>query len=81
MSVVELCEMLEELDVVPHHLSRQDVTEAFRAAVKVRLTRSEEQSMGPMVSHYLMRGSKRLAVERNCLLLRYFNGLDYHAIL
>ncbi|GAX75917.1 hypothetical protein CEUSTIGMA_g3360.t1 [Chlamydomonas eustigma] len=38
ISMTEMCEMLEELDVVPHHLSRQDVVDAFKAALKVPCT-------------------------------------------
>ena len=35
MSLIELGEMLEEMDVVPHLVSRQDVAEAFKAASQV----------------------------------------------
>lgn len=34
MSLIELTEMLEEMDVVPHLASRQDVAEAFKAALQ-----------------------------------------------
>ena len=35
MSLIELEEMLEEMDVVPHLVSRQDVFEAFKVALQV----------------------------------------------
>ncbi len=35
MSLMELCDLLEEMDVVPHRVTRQDVSEAFKAACAV----------------------------------------------
>lgn len=35
MSLIELSEMLEEIDVVPHLVTRQDVVEIFRAVMQV----------------------------------------------
>ncbi|KAG1662466.1 hypothetical protein FOA52_009674 [Chlamydomonas sp. UWO 241] len=36
MSLLELTEMLEEMEMVPHRVSRQDVTEVFRAVARIR---------------------------------------------
>ena len=35
MSLIELSEMLEEMEVVPHLVTRQDVVEVFRAVMQV----------------------------------------------
>ena len=35
MSLIELSEMLEEMEVVPHLVTRQDVVEIFKAVMQV----------------------------------------------